>query len=479
MKVRNRLFLTAVVLLSFGMYRLVDWIVEDVRLHYFLTMEEAMVDTSVLVASQLGQQVEQGTLSLDPEFTTAIDEASAREVSAEIYNHTKTNMNLRVLVVGKEQQVIYDSRGELSAGDPYRWRDARLSLKGEYGARATYEVEGDPDSFHFYVGAPIIVNGEITGVVSVGKPVSSITPFMNQARKRLIISGIIGFAAILLLMIPVSLWIIQPIRALTNYARRIRDGKKAERPVLGHGGEMSELADAFEEMRDALEGKQYVEEYVQSLTHEMKSPLAAIQGAAELLDEEMPEEQRARFIANIRSESKRLHGLVDRMLSLAAIEKRKGLTRAEDIDIQVLLDDVTDSLLPVMRSKGITVRTTIGEEAQLHGEYFLLRQAVANLVQNAVDFSHVKGCVSVAAESAEGQTRISVTDQGDGLPEYALDKVFDRFYSLPRPDGSSKSSGLGLNFVREIARLHGGDVSLSNAESGGAVAVLEIPTVPY
>lgn len=474
MKVRNRLFLTAVVLLSIGMYRLVDWIVEDVRLHYFLTMEEAMVDASVLVAAQLGRQVEEGMLSLDPEFVQAIDEASEQEISAEIYNHTKTNMNLRVIVCGTDQQVLFDSRGDLAVGDPYRWRDARLSLQGEYGARATYEMEGDPDSFHFYVGAPILVNGEIIGTVSVGKPVSSITPFMNQARKRLIISGIIGFAAILLLMIPVSLWIIQPIRALTNYARHIRDGRIIERPVLGHGGEMSELADAFEEMRDALEGKQYVEEYVQSLTHEMKSPLAAIQGAAELLDEEMPEEQRRRFLSNIRSESQRLHGLVDRMLSLAAIEKRKDLTGAQMIDIQVLLDDVTDSMLPVMKAKGITVRSIIDDDAKLFGEYFLLRQAVANLIQNAVDFSPEGGEVHVAVESQEESTRIRVSDRGNGLPEYALDKVFDRFYSLPRPDGRSKSSGLGLNFVREIARLHGGDISLANAPDGGAVAVLEV-----
>ena len=213
---------------------------------------------------------------------------------------------------------------------------------------------------------------------------------------------------------------------------------------------------------------------MQSLTHEMKSPLAAIQGAAELLDEEMPEEQRTRFLKNIRTESVRLHGLVNRMLALAAIEKRKELASSESIDIQTLLDDVTDSLLPVLQAQGVTVQCSIEEDSKLRGEYFLLRQAAANLVQNAADFSPVGGVVEVQVERDDEATVVRVLDQGDGIPDYARDRVFDRFYSLPRP-GGSKSSGLGLNFVREIAHLHGGAITLCNRPAGGVDATLSIP----
>ena len=469
MKMRTRLFLTALVLLSLGFYLLVDWIVRDVRLHYFITMEESLVDTSVLLAEQLS-----GDAGVDAEFKRTFSAAAERTFSAGIYNHVKTNMNLRVVVVDKESRVVFDSRNELGVGDPYSWRDARLSLKGEYGARASYETGNDPDSFYFYVGAPIMDGNEIIGAVSVGKPVRSIYPFMKQARKRLVVSGLVAFVAILLLLLPVSLWIIQPVRALTGYARSIRDGHDAVRPQLGHGGEMSELANAFEEMRDALEGKQYVEGYVQSLTHEMKSPLAAIQGAAELLDEDMPPEQRARFLRNIRTESGRLHGLVDRMLALAAIEKRKGLGRSDPVDVQALLEDVFDSLRPVAQAKGIDIQLGFSGGIELHGDYFLLRQAVSNLVQNAIDFSPQGGRVEVAVGAEPDAVTIAVRDRGAGIPEYALDRVFERFYSLPRPEGDVKSSGLGLNFVREIARLHGGEIKLLNRPDGGAEAVLII-----
>lgn len=463
MKMRTRLLLTALVLLSTGFFLLVDWIVKDVRLHYFITMEESLVDTSVILAEQLAADPGVG-----PMFRSAFAAAEERRFEATIYNHVKTNMNLRVLVVNRDSEVVYDSRGALKPGENYSWRDTRLVLKGEYGARASYEIPGDAETFYFHVAAPIMNGGEMVGAVSVSKPVSSIYPFMRQARARLVISGIIAFAAILLLLLPVSLWIIQPVRALTNYARAIRDGRKAARPALGHGGEMSELANAFEEMRDALEGKQYVEGYVQSLTHEMKSPLAAIQGAAELLNEDMSAKQREKFLGNIRAESERLHGLVDRMLSLAAIEKRKGLEHPEPIDLQVLLEDVTDSLLPVARRKEVTLQTRIADTEPVNGEYFLLRQAVANLVRNAIDFSPVGGQVEIEA----GASEVRVSDAGSGIPDYALNRVFERFYSLPRAEGGAKSSGLGLNFVREISRLHGGDIMLENRPEGGAEAVL-------
>ena len=97
--------------------------------------------------------------------------------------------------------------------------------------------------------------------------------------------------------------------------------------------EIGQLGRAFEEMRVALEGKQYVENYVQTLTHEMKSPLAAIQGAAELLGEEMPAERRSRFLANIESETGRLQQLIEKLLLLTSIENRRELQKAEEISL--------------------------------------------------------------------------------------------------------------------------------------------------
>ena len=478
MKIRTRLLITSILLFAAGAFWLLDWLLQDFRYHYYNTMEESMVDTSTILASMVSAELGDGDIEVGEAFRRGMTEANRRKLSARIYDFTKTNMNVRVLVTDAAGLVKYDSRDGAAEGEDYSvWRDVRLTLAGEYGARASYAVKTDPESLTFFIGSPLLVDGEVRGVLSVGKPVRSVLPIMRKAKRRLIGMGVVAVTALLLIQVLVSSWVTQPIRKLIAYARAVRDGRHTARPRFERG-EMGELANAFEEMRDALEGREYVEEYVQSLTHEMKSPLAAIQGAAELLDEEMPQEQRARFLKNIQTESDRLHGLVNRMLALAAIEKRKDPARSEPIDIHALLDDVTDSLLPLLRGKDVTVRCSIEKETKLHGEYFLLRQAVANLVQNAVGFSPSGAEVEIRVFSRGGFVAIQVSDQGAGIPDYAVERVFDRFYSLPRPGNGTKSSGLGLNFVREIAHLHGGETLLANRPEGGAVATLSIPAKP-
>jgi two-component system sensor histidine kinase CreC len=229
-------------------------------------------------------------------------------------------------------------------------------------------------------------------------------------------------------------------------------------------------------MRDALEGKDYVEQYVQALTHEIKSPLSAIQGAAELLDEDMSAERRRQFVDNVRSESHRIHGIVERMLRLTAVEKRKELKDVEEIPLNSLVDDIVSGMASVLEKKGVQVSREVAEGVLTRGERFLIRQAIANLLQNACDFSPEGTTVTVRAERADGSVSIVVEDSGPGVPDYALKRVFERFYSLARPDTGRKSTGLGLSFVRQVAELHGGSVELTNLPEGGARATLTLPS---
>jgi two-component system sensor histidine kinase CreC len=90
----------------------------------------------------------------------------------------------------------------------------------------------------------------------------------------------------------------------------------------------------------------------------------------------------------------------------------------------------------------------------------LLRQAVSNLLQNAIDFSPEGGVIEIDCRFAGDQVEIDLVDRGEGIPDYAWSRIFERFYSLPRPGGGQKSTGLGLNFVNEAIELHGGDVSI-------------------
>ena len=234
------------------------------------------------------------------------------------------------------------------------------------------------------------------------------------------------------------------------------------------------MGQAFERMRAALEGRKYIEQYVQTLTHEIKSPLSAIRGAAELLGEQMEPQQRDRFLKNIINEAARIQDLVDRMLELSALESRTVLQAAENVSLQALIRTVLESRQPLLSKKHLKTVTHFEEDVLIRGDSFLLHQAIGNLVQNAIDFSPDHGRLSLAVATAGDLATLTVEDDGPGIPDFAREKVFEKFFSLQRPGTGKKSTGLGLNLVMEVAKLHGGDVSLENRPGQGARAVLTI-----
>jgi two-component system sensor histidine kinase CreC len=302
---------------------------------------------------------------------------------------------------------------------------------------------------------------------------ASVTEGVREARFRLVWS----VGALALGMVLAGWWIAarltRSLERLTVYALNVRDGRSVM-PPASRAREIAELSRAFEQMRDALEGRQHVERYTQALAHEVKAPLAAIRGAAELMDEAMPVEQRQKFLANIRGESARIQKIVDRLLELSSLEARKTLRQTETIGVESLLLEATDVLRPACTSAGVEL-TTGGDSGTLRGERVLLREALVNLLQNALEFSPAGGAVTLRTKSEKGRMLFTVEDNGPGIPDFALSRVFERFYSLPRPGTGKKSTGLGLALVREIAHLHGGDVTLLNRPEGGARAILWIP----
>jgi anti-sigma regulatory factor (Ser/Thr protein kinase) len=141
--------------------------------------------------------------------------------------------------------------------------------------------------------------------------------------------------------------------------------------------------------------------------------------------------------------------------------------------------EVVNAMRPVAERRGVALELEGGEDLAVQGDRFLLQRALTNLVQNAIDFSSASTAVTVRVEVIEKTCQITVIDQGSGIPDYALDRIFERFYSLPRSGPEhAKGTGLGLSFVREIADLHRGTIDLQNRPEGGAIATLTLPLAP-
>jgi two-component system sensor histidine kinase CreC len=258
------------------------------------------------------------------------------------------------------------------------------------------------------------------------------------------------------------------------YVSEVEAGRKAVPPSLGNN-EIGTLARALHAMRTRLEGKEYAEQLMHTLAHELKSPIAAIQGSAELLSEDMPPQEFRHFLGNILSQNARQKQLIDKLLALVRVEQQQGLEAAETVTLGVLLKQVVADAAGPLGARSLSVRLDVPEApVQARGDALLLRQALGNLLDNAIGFAPVGSELLLALQVRDGYAEVSLTDRGPGIPVYAQERLFERFYSLPRP-GGSKSTGLGLPFVREVAALHGGTVSVGNAEQGGCHAELRLP----
>ncbi|MDA7419145.1 two-component system sensor histidine kinase CreC [Xenophilus arseniciresistens] len=472
---RTRIFIGILLIYAAGIGALLYSVMQDIDPRYRESAEESQVETSQLLASLIEQDVLAGAINVQ-RLVPLFQSVYGREFSAQIYNLHKQKVELRVYVTDRNGRVLFDSMGRAMGADYSQWRDVARTLAGQYGARATRDVESDPRSSVLYVGAPIRWAGEIVGVVSVGKPVQSFGRFVEDARARTLWVGIGSAVALLVFAIIVSVWLVRPFGLTADYIRWLRTQRGFHPLRMARQG-LTMLRSAVHEMRDAVTGRNYVADYVQTFTHEIKSPLSAIRGAAELLQEEgMPAQERARFLANIERETLRVQHIVDRMMELTALEARRVLERVAVVPLRPLLEEVAASAGAAARQRQVHVRLQLRGDAAVEGDRFLLQQALSNLLANAIDFSPVGAEVLLSLERSSRQARIGVRDHGPGIPDYARDKVFQKFYSLARPHNQKKSTGLGLAFVQEIATLHSGRIELANAAGGGALAVLTLPT---
>ena len=467
-----RIFLVYFLFVGLAGWFVLSTVMDEIRPGVRQSTEETLVDTANLLAEILRDEVKNGSLAQGrlPELLKAYGQ---RQPQAQIWGVEKRAVSHRIYVTDARGIVLLDSSGVAVGQDYSRWNDVYLTLRGEYGARSTREDPADEDSSVMYVAAPIKDGAQIIGVVSVAKPNQSLQPYIERSQRRL---GWLGAGLIVLGLLiggALSWWLSGSLRQLTRYAGAVSRGERAELPEL-RGGELKQLAAAVQKMRTELEGKAYVEQYVHTLTHELKSPLAAIRGAAELLEGEMPAEQRQRFVANIASEGARLQQLIERLLNLALVEQRQGLEERVAVDLHGLAEELLQAQAARIQAAGLRMENAIPAGLLVQGERFLLRQALANLLDNALDFTPAGGLLRFSAETRDGRVELALYNQGAAIPDYALPRLTERFYSLPRPASGRKSTGLGLNFVQEVALLHGGELALRNVE-GGVRASLHLP----
>jgi two-component system OmpR family sensor kinase len=358
---------------------------------------------------------------------------------------------------------------------PARLRAGRAT-KPRFFTTGSASGSGD---WRVYVAAVAGQPGD-TAVVAV--PMGEVT----NALHRLILIEVLGGAA-LLATLCAGAWLVlrrglRPLEQMAGTAGSIAAGDLSRR-VSPSGGvsEVGQLGLALNTMLDEIEHafaerdatEQRLRQFLADASHELRTPLTSIQGFAELfrIGADQDHVDLATILRRIEDESARMKILVDDLLLLARLDQTRPIER-ELVDLAVLAADACSDAVAAAPGRPVTLDAP--EPVVVLGDQAHLRQAIANLVSNAVHHTPAGTPIEVRAALADGEATVAVRDHGSGLDQDALAHVFDRFWQADRAR-SGTGAGLGLSIVAGIAAEHGGTATAAPAEGGGAVFELRLP----
>lgn len=274
----------------------------------------------------------------------------------------------------------------------------------------------------------------------------------------------------LIVLAALAWWLARSISRIRRYAEAMADNRPAPQPQFGDSY-LYRLVNAIARLRRELDHRQHIENYVLGLTHELKTPLTAQQAAIELLQDSPLAPEQQQLLERILRNTQKQKQLIARLLELARLENRDNLPNPQTVDLAALAEQAAQECRAALHPKQLSLTLSCPPQPPLQGDPLLLRQALDNLLYNAIDFAQAGSTIRLSLEHTPRQTRLIVRNQGDAIPGYALAKIPQRFYSLPRADGS-RNSGLGLSFATEIMCLHQGRLTLANRENGVEAALI-------
>jgi heavy metal sensor kinase len=275
--------------------------------------------------------------------------------------------------------------------------------------------------------------------------------------------------------------VLDPIETLAQRAKLITSERLAERlPVENEEDELGHLARAFNEMLSRIEGSfEQLKRFTSDASHELRTPLAAIRSVGEVgLNKNATSEEYRDMIGSMLEEVNRLTNLVESLLTLSRADAGQLTLRYTIFPLMDLMRDAVGLLEVLIEEKKLAFTLTGDESLFVRGDRLFLRQAVINVLHNAVKFTPMGGAISLSvSRDADAKAVMTITDNGPGIPLEHWTLVFDRFYRVDSARaGENKGAGLGLSIARWAVQSHDGEIALTNAPGGGCTFWIRLPT---
>ncbi|CAN5309824.1 ATP-binding protein [soil metagenome] len=312
--------------------------------------------------------------------------------------------------------------------------------------------------------------------IAVGRDTYALAELRQWLHRLALWGGVALVVLALLGGIAAGALLLRRLKSVTEAAERVMSGDLAERlPSLGIGREFDDLADTLNAMLERLESAMEALRQVSSdVAHDLRTPLTRLRNTLE--DAQGADEGgRDNLIADAVVETDRLLEIFGALLRLAQIEGGAS-RRFTDIDLATIAGDVVDAYLPAADQAGWTLTLTTDPEVRVHGDPTMLAQVIASLIDNALTHGAPGRRLQVSVTRRDHSAEICIADDGPGAPDDELEQLTRRFYRLDQ-SRHTEGSGLGLSMVAAIARLHAGDLVITNRRPGLAV-VFTLPLSP-
>ena len=364
------------------------------------------------------------------------------------------------------------------------YSEVNQALKGDTASSVRVNEQ---DEMVLSVAVPIKRFQTIYGVLMLTTESGDIDGILKAERTALFEVFFVAFAALLFSSLYLAGFIAAPIMKLAGAAERIRRGRAGREaiPTLeDRDDEIGELAESLSAMTRALYDRiDAIESFAADVAHELKNPITSLKSAVEMLERTTDVEKRERLVQVVRNDLKRIDRLITDISDASRLDAELSRGQSAPVDIARLLDIIVDIYNGMDLPRGVKIHFAAdsANRAIVQGLSERLGQVFRNLIDNAISFSPDRGVVGVSAHISGGRVLAEVEDEGPGIPEPDIERIFERFYTeRPAEQGFGKNSGLGLAIARQIVASHGGRIWAENKRNSegrrvGARFIVELP----
>jgi len=348
----------------------------------------------------------------------------------------------------------------------------------------------NPGVSKIFSASPIVEQGELKGYVYVilsSEEYESVADLLftgfiySVGKKTLLITLLVAIVFGL-----IAIWYLtKNLRVIEKGVERFEQEDFSTKIELKSKGEFSVLAETLNKMADTIDGniKQLKsmeilrKELVANVSHDLRTPLAIIQGYAETLvmkDETISKDDRVKFLNNILKSTNNLEKMVAELFELSKLESNKVILKKERVNLSELLNDVVGRYQILAKKKEITLSLNIDVVSQVEIDIALMERAIQNLIENALKFTPEKGGITLSVSEQNNFLKVEIEDTGVGIEEEYLPFVFDRYKKLSSDKDNNPGAGLGLAIVKKALDLHDVLIQVESKIGKGTVFSFEI-----